>query len=306
MQTKPLPHNSCKIAQLVCISIVAIVHANAIAGTTSENVYIRAEITQDGANAYTVTLFQNTAFAPATTLVLFLMLDSNATLLPYAAYQYAQLMPAQQESGFLLADTWHTTADNIPGKTCLAVAIYSTNGTDGLLPGALLSFTLQLDDRPTAVQIESATKETPLFIDNTPFFSSAAARDTKELPVTFEPQTIVPNCEPPLPPKQFHASWRYRKKIILTWTAPDSDNVLEYRIYRSITDDIAEAISINETWSTALTWTDFFDEDTINAPPAGCSSTAIRYYYWIRSRNPKTGCVSDFNATPVRGTALNW
>ena len=304
----------CILAQLVCVISAGVTSLNAIADEATGSMYVRAEIENNVTGTCTVTLYQNTTDLPATTLVLFLIVDSNATILPQSCLketsnQYVQLASSQQDAGFLVADTLYTIPDDMAEKTCLAFALYKMNGTGGLCPGALLSFTLELaqdaDGQPVA-WIESATEEAPLFISDTSFYSSAATLDAKQLSVIFESLAIVANCESLSPPDRVNASWHYRDKIIVKWKAPVADNALEYRVYRSATDTFAEAIPVNESWTTELTWTDSFDENATGAPPAGCSCTSIHYYYWIRARDTATKCVSDFSAPPARGTVINW
>ena len=281
------------------------------AGNAAGDVYIHAEANLETNNTSTITLYQSADDVPATSLVLFLLINNdNATLLPTTstgkdANQYAQLASAQQEAGFLISETFHTAIDDVENTSCLAVAVYKSNSTGGLQAGALLSCSLQLVSETIPATVEAATAENPITLNGAACFSSASTLDEKPLLVSFEPITISLNCESPAPPEEVKATRSYRTKIIITWEAPQDGDNLEYKVYRSLTDNVTESIPVNTTYTSELTWTDTFDDDETSGQPAGCSCALQYYYYWVRARDTLTGCVSDFSNPSARGAVFS-
>ncbi|MCK5861905.1 MAG: hypothetical protein KAH38_05435 [Candidatus Hydrogenedentes bacterium] len=314
MYSHPLYFELYWTVKFLCIILILTITENSTADIPSDSIYIRTEIKQDSADIYTASLYQNATDVPAATLVLFLIVNpKQITILPRATVeestnQYIQLAPVQQSAGFIVEDMRHNTIDNMDERSCMSIAIYKTSATGALQPGALLSFTFQLlpdSDEPLLLWVQKNTKETVLSLKGTAFVSSAAAIDAMPLSVIFEAQPIVFGCESFSPPNRVRASWWYRKKIIITWEPPHTDNPLEYQVYRSETDDRTHAIPVHDTWITELTWTDSFSKDTIDTPPSGCSCQSSRYYYWVRTRDPVTGCTSDLSTPPKRGSRIN-
>ena len=276
-------YTSCAIAQ-VLVALLGVAAANA-----SGQVYLRVEITPADAHIYTANVFQNAIGAPAAVLVLFLNYDNRqATLLPAStSINYTQLAPQQQQAGFIISETLHDTLDNAAEKSCLAVAIYKTSDAVGLSPGALFSFQLQIaPDVTTPVQIEAATADSPIQLNGSQLASSASTADEVALPLFFDTASIVGNCAQPPAPGEVKASRRYRDKIIITWEPPQYENPLEYKLYRGISDDIAEAIPLDMPYAADTAWTDSFTAETIEPPPAGCNCTLIQYYYWDARATP--------------------
>lgn len=290
------------------VAQVLIVLASIIPLNAAGQLYLRMETAAREKNVYTATVYQNAAEAPATALVLFLVYDSHkADLLQHdASGNHVQLAQQQQDAGFILSETLHTTLDTMDGNACLAIAIYRTGSGFALNPGELFSFSLELlPNAVPPVMIEAATPSKPVYIEGVLLASSASTLDEVSLPVFFEPASIIDNCESPPAPMQVEASRRYRDKIIITWKPPQHENPLEYKVYRSISDDKDEAIPLASTYTPESTWTDVFDTDTASTPPAGCSCTLSKYYYWVRARDTVTGCLSEFSEPPARGALKN-
>jgi len=280
------------------------------AGSATGDVYIYAEAALEGKNTYTVTLYQSADDAPATSLVLFLLLNNDtAVLQPMTSSendssQYAQLSSEQQESGFLMSENFHGAIDNMENRYCLAIAVYKTNGTGGLQAGALLSCKLRLLSDETPVTLEAASAETPITLNGILCFSSASTLDEKPLSVFFESLTMSQDCDPPAPPEQVKASRRYRNKIVITWERSQPGDNFEYKVYRSLSDNIAESIPLNTAYISDLTWTDNFPADETNTQSSGCSCALQYYYYWVRAKDALTGCISDFSHPPARGALI--
>lgn len=295
-------YKSSVVAQILMV-LTGIIPLNA-----AGQLYLRVETAPQEKNVYTARVYQNAVEAPATALVLFLVYDSHkATLRPKdGSANYVQLAQQQQDAGFTLSDTLHTALDTMGSSACLAIAIYQTNKGFALNPGELFSFQLELTpNETTPVMIEAATPSKPVYLDGVLLASSASTLDEVSLPVFFEPVSIIDNCVSPPVPEQVEASRRYRDKIIVTWKPPQYDNPLEYKIYRGISDNKDEAIPLSPSYTRESTWTDVFDADTANAPPAGCSCALSKYYYWVRARDTTTGCISEFCEPPAQGALRN-
>jgi len=295
-------YTSCAVAQVLAALL------NIAAANASGQVYLRVETTPTEANGYTANVFQNAIEEPAAALVLFLTYDNHqVTLLPAdASVNHVQLAQQQQQAGFIISETLYEALDDSEEKSCLAVAIYKTSDTIGLSPGALFSFQLQIaPNLDTPAQIEAATADSPIQLNGSQLTSSASTADEVALPLFFETASIVGNCAQPPAPREVKASRRYRDKIIITWAPPQYENPLEYKLYRAISDDIAEAIPLNMPYTTDTTWTDSFTVETIEPPPAGCNCTLIQYYYWVRVQLHPAGGLSPFSAPPARGALRN-
>lgn len=275
--------------------------------SVSDDIYIQADVALEQDNTCTVTLYQNANNAPATALTLFLMVDKNAAaFLPMAdvakdSGHYVQLAPSQQESGFLISETLYDGTVTGKNTSCLAIAIYKTGTMGGLQPGTLLSCNLHLVSEEIPVVLDAASLESPASLNGVTCISSASTLDEQPLTVSFDTVYIDQKCDPPDPPQQVKASRCYRDKIIISWEAPENANTLEYKIYRSLSDDATESIPVNTAYITTLTWTNTFDDEEMDSQPSGCSCALQYYYYWVRARDISTGCISNFSAPPARG-----
>jgi hypothetical protein len=243
-------------------------------------------------NVYTATVYQNAVEAPATALVLFLVYDSHkATLLQHdASGNHVQLAQQQQDAGFILSETLHTTLDTMDGNACLAIAIYRTSSGFALNPGELFSFSLEL--LPNAVPpviIEAATAiQARLYRRGTALASSASTAWMKyRCPYSSNLQvSLIIAFHHPRPCK-----WKHHGGIGIKLLLPGNHHNTKTRWNIKYTGVFPMIRTKRSRWHPPTppnTHGQMFSmQNTANVtPPAGCSCTTFsKYYYWVRARD---------------------
>lgn len=136
--------------------------------------------------------------------------------------------------------------------------------------------------------------------------SSAARTDgatVVDVTYDFEDVAVPIGCVPPAAPGGITASQNRSDSVVVSWRPVAGENI-EYRVYRSRTNNAASAAPIGEGWQTEVSFSDITALLPQTTVGEGCNApdvtTEVRYFYWVKARSEE-GCESPLSATPAEG-----
>ena len=170
------------------------------------------------------------------------------------------------------------------------------------LPGALANDTIPIDgvasDESVEIFVESAGQ-------NVAGQSSAAVTlpaGSKCFDVASTDGEVQMACTPVAEtPTNVNASQGNADKVAITWN-PVLTALAQYRVYRSETNNINNAIPIGSGWTTDTFFNDITASVPVELAAAGCTPqiAEVHYWYWVVARTP-AGCEGNFSSPSAEG-----
>ncbi len=172
---------------------------------------------------------------------------------------------------------------------------YAFNVAANLTDGAL-SDVLGISDDDAVVVVGSNGQATPVS-------TSASGADESRLVYTFVDAMVQIGCEAPVAPTNITATQSRADAVGVNWSAVAGAGV-EYRVYRSTSNNIAASVPVGEDWQSGTS----FNDITALVPEIilgdGCTVpdqvSEVHYFYWVRARSGD-GCQGLLSATSAEG-----
>lgn len=195
----------------------------------------------------------------------------------------------------------------------MGIAIQGINGT-GIAPGPILTlaFTAQQGVAENEiVALEGAEESDPVQFtsdgDLVTAWSSASFQSgsgaTLDLEIGISDGRIVVPCTQPLAASTVTATTDRPDAVQVSWAASPTLGV-QYRVYRSETNNVSTALPLGTGPQSATTFTDVTAlAPAVPASGCACNATAtpVRYFYWVRTLSA-TGCEGPFTTPAVEGS----
>lgn len=202
-----------------------------------------------------------------------------------------------------LSTALHETGE---GEDTLAIGIVGVN-TATVPDGALL--TIAFNVNPLAQQMDSypvvgRDADNPVRLDGLVFYSSNATSAVADpLPLGTQDGQVLVGCDPAGTPASVAATQGEVDSVVVTWNAVSDVNA-QYRVYRSETSNLAQAVPLGEGWQVETSFADVTADSPIVVNPAGCNTpaevTEVNYYYWVKART-EVGCEGSFSNPSAMG-----
>jgi hypothetical protein len=198
---------------------------------------------------------------------------------------------------FAVTSTGKVLQAEVRSEGFLAIGVTGINA-DTLPQGLLCTIGFRIQPGATG----------PILIDGDDIGSSASATGPNpNIPLCFEvvflDGEVATGCLPPAAPGNVSATQGRSDGVRIAWDAIAVAGA-EYRVYRNTQLNIATAVPLGEGWQAGTSITDVTALPPDVEVPKGCPRreeiTEVRYYYWVRAREPE-GCISEFSAEPAVG-----
>jgi len=184
-------------------------------------------------------------------------------------------------------------------------------------PGLLFTLAFQVEETalPTERLVLRGVEEVdPVILADQVTFSTAAAdefdQSVTRLNVAISDGAVQMGCFPPaVTPESLTATMDRGGEVLLEWEP--ANFAVEYRVFRSETDDITAALALGAAWTTETSFSDVTARQPDILDPGGCFRDPVfepvRYFYWVKARSAQ-GCESGFShpAEGFRTGAKAW
>lgn len=195
----------------------------------------------------------------------------------------------------------------------LGVSLQGLN-TNPITPGELFTVAFKVADSTpngTLTDIAGVSVGAEVLLPDgaggvTPVATSAArtvGSEVVDVTYAFEDVSVPIGCVTPDAPAGVTASQVRTDSVFVTWSAVAGTGI-EYRVYRSRTNNVASAAPIGEGWQTEATFNDITALVPVVIPGEGCNAQdtveEVHYFYWVKARSEE-GCESPLSTTPAEG-----
>ncbi len=199
---------------------------------------------------------------------------------------------------------YYATLDDNVARGGIGIAVAGLN-TDPLPKGTVLkvAFRVLSDNRSSdVVGVYGVDSARPVIIDGRVVSSSASAASGDSIDLTVADGSIALGCVRPAAPSGVTASQDRNDLVNIAWTGAAG---LEYRVFRSSGTDPLSAQALGDGWTTDTAFKDVTAEAPTVITSPGCFKKGVygnvTYNYWVKSRDPASGCGSDASSPAAQG-----
>ncbi len=196
-----------------------------------------------------------------------------------------------------------TLEDNV-ARGGIGIAVAGLN-TDPMPKGTLLKVAFRVlggNQSSDVVPVYGVDSLHPVIIDGRVVASSASASSGDNIALTVADGSVALGCVRPAAPTGVVAGQDQTGSVSVSWNGVSG---MEYRVFRSATNDPLSAQALGDGWSTKAA----FEDVTVAAPTVvtspGCFKKGVYetvpYYFWVKSRDLSSGCESDASSPAVQG-----
>ncbi len=199
---------------------------------------------------------------------------------------------------------YYAALDDNAARGGIGIALAGLN-SDPLPKGTVLKVALRVlsnNQSSDVVPVYGVDSMHPAVIGGRVAASSASASTGDNIVITVADGSVALGCTRPAAPAGVTASQDQSGSVAVSWTGAAG---LEYRVFRSTTDDPLSAQALGDAWTADTA----FDDVTAAAPTVvsspGCFKRGVYetvpYNYWVKSRDLAGGCESDASSPAVQG-----